>query len=68
MSREFRALTSLREICQAFGQGEKTVKAWAAAGAPIRVWGTGNRRRYMTDLSTAVEKITTPLFFSGLGD
>ena len=49
MSREFNALTSLREICQAFGQGEKTVKAWAAAGAPIRVWGTGNRRRYMTE-------------------
>ena len=49
MSREFKALTSLREICQAFGQGEKTVKRWAKDGAPIRIEGEGRRCRYLAE-------------------
>ena len=49
MSSEPKALTSLGEICEAFKQSERTIKAWAKAGAPIRVWGSGNRRRYMTE-------------------
>lgn len=34
-------LRNLAEICEAFGVGEKTVKAWVKQGAPIAVEGDG---------------------------
>lgn len=42
-------LKTIGEICDAFGVGEKIVKQWAAAGAPIAVEGLGGRTRYSAE-------------------
>ena len=43
-------LRNLTEICEAFGVGEKTVKAWVKQGAPIAVEGDGRRVRYSAEM------------------
>lgn len=43
-------LRNLAEICEAFGVGEKTVKAWVKQGAPIAVEGDGRRARYSAEM------------------
>lgn len=43
-------LRNLAEICEAFGVGEKTVKAWVKQGAPIAVEGDGRRVRYSAEM------------------
>lgn len=43
-------LRNLKEICEAFGVGEKTVKAWVKQGAPIAVEGDGRRVRYSAEM------------------
>lgn len=45
-----RILRNLAEICEAFGVGEKTVKAWVKQGAPIAVEGDGRRVRYSAEV------------------
>lgn len=42
-------LRTMAEICEAFGVGEKTVKAWVKQGAPIAVEGDGRRVRYSAE-------------------
>lgn len=44
-----RILRNMAEICETFGVGEKTVKAWAKQGAPIAVEGDGRRVRYSAE-------------------
>ena len=44
-------LKTIGEICDAFGVGEKIVKQWAAAGAPIAVEGLGGRTRYSAEIN-----------------
>jgi len=46
-----RILRSMREICDATGVGEKTVRAWVGRGAPIAVEGQGTRTRYSAELA-----------------
>lgn len=43
-------LRNMAEICEAFGVGEKTVKAWVKQGAPIAVEGDGRRVRYSAEM------------------
>lgn len=43
-------LRNLAEICEVFGVGEKTVKAWVKQGAPIAVEGDGRRVRYSAEM------------------
>ena len=43
-------LRNMAEICEAFGVGEKTVKAWVKQGAPIAVEGDGSRMRYSAEI------------------
>lgn len=43
-------LRNLAEICEAFGVGAKTVKAWGKQGAPIAVEGDGRRVRYSAEM------------------
>lgn len=45
-----RILRTMSEICEAFGVGEKTVKAWVKKGAPIAVEGDGRRMRYSAEM------------------
>ncbi len=45
-----RILRTMAEICEAFGVGEKTVKAWVKQGAPIAVEGEGGRMRYSAEM------------------
>lgn len=45
-----RILRTMAEICEAFGVGEKTVKAWVQQGAPIAVEGDGRRVRYSAEM------------------
>lgn len=40
----------MSEICEAFGVGEKTVKAWVKKGAPIAVEGDGRKVRYGAEM------------------
>mgnify|MGYP000912789439 CR=1 FL=1 len=42
-------LTSMTDICNTFGVGEKIVKAWVREGAPIAVEGKGKRVRYSAE-------------------
>ena len=42
-------LRSMAEIRNEFSVGEKQVKAWVDAGAPIVVEGTGYKARYSTE-------------------
>lgn len=42
-------LRSMTEICEAFGVGSKTVKAWVEKGAPIAVEGRGKKTRYSAE-------------------
>lgn len=44
-------LRSMREICTAFGVGQKTVRAWVRQGAPIAVEGQGRRVRYSAEMT-----------------
>lgn len=44
-------LKTIGEICDAFGVGEKVVKQWAAAGAPIAVEGDRTRIRYSAEMA-----------------
>ena len=44
-----RILRTLDEICETFGVGRKTVRAWARRGAPIAVEGHGARTRYSAE-------------------
>lgn len=56
-----RILRTMSEICEAFGVGEKTVKAWVKQGAPISVIGDGNRRRYSAEMaSLQVWRVNAP--------
>ncbi|MDE6734823.1 MAG: MerR family transcriptional regulator [Desulfovibrio sp.] len=43
-------LRNMAEICEAFGVGEKMVKAWVKQGAPIAVEGDGRRVRYSAEM------------------
>ena len=43
-------LRTMAEICEAFGVGEKTVKAWVKQGAPIAVEGDGRKVRYSAEM------------------
>ena len=45
-----RILKSMREICEAFGVGPKTVKSWVKQKAPIAVEGDGKNTRYAAEL------------------
>ncbi|WP_308620852.1 MerR family transcriptional regulator [uncultured Desulfovibrio sp.] len=45
-----RILRTMAEICEAFGVGEKTVKAWVKQGAPIAVEGDGRKVRYSAEM------------------
>lgn len=45
-----RILRTMSEICEAFGVGEKTVKAWVKKGAPIAVEGDGRKVRYGAEM------------------
>lgn len=45
-----RILRTMAEICEAFGVGEKTVKAWVKQGAPIAVEGENGRTRYSVEM------------------
>lgn len=45
-------LRSLGEICEEMGVGEKTVRQWAAQGAPIAVEGEGKRVRYSAEAAS----------------
>lgn len=42
-------LRSMREICEAMGVGNKTVRRWAACGAPIAVEGSERNARYSAE-------------------
>ncbi len=42
-------LASMAEICERFKVGEKQVKAWYKAGAPIAIDGDGKKARYSTE-------------------
>ena len=42
-------LRSLTEIRETFGVGERQVKLWARAGAPIAVEGEGPKTRYSAE-------------------
>lgn len=44
-------LRSMKEICVAFGVGQKTVRAWVQQGAPIAVEGQGRRARYSAEVA-----------------
>ncbi|MDE6734623.1 MAG: MerR family transcriptional regulator [Desulfovibrio sp.] len=44
-------LRNLAEICEAFGVGEKTVKAWVKQGAPIAVEGDARNTRYSAEIA-----------------
>lgn len=46
-----RILRTLDEICETFGVGRKTVRAWARRGAPIAVEGQGGRTRYSAEIN-----------------
>ena len=55
-------LRNLAEICEAFGVGEKTVKAWVKQGAPIAVEGDGRRVRYSTEVVRLQEWRLTKIY------
>ncbi|MBO6171558.1 MAG: MerR family transcriptional regulator [Desulfovibrio sp.] len=42
-------LASMAEICKRFKVGEKQVRAWYKAGAPIAVDGEGSKTRYSAE-------------------
>lgn len=42
-------LACMAEICERFKVGEKQVKAWCRAGAPIAIDGEGRKVRYSTE-------------------
>ena len=44
-------LTTLAEICKRLGVGERQVKCWVKAGAPIAVEGRGNNTRYSAEMA-----------------
>lgn len=46
-----RVLRSMTEICEAFGVGSKTVKAWVGKGAPIAVEGDEKNTRYSAEMA-----------------
>ena len=46
-----RILRTLDEICETFGVGRKTVRAWARRGAPIAVEGHGARSCYSAEIN-----------------
>lgn len=43
-------LRSMKEICKAFGVGERQVKQWVKQGAPIAVEGKDTKTRYSAEL------------------
>ncbi len=47
-----RILRTMAEIREAFGVGEKTVKAWVRQGAPIALEGKGSKTRYSAEAAS----------------
>ena len=57
---KYKPLPSLKAICEAFKQPEAVIKAWAKEGAPIKVTGQGNRRRYLAEETRLWEWVFWP--------